>query len=292
MTTADKKQLPRHNDGTNGDRASDSDGKRRDRLKENLELEKEASELTIRIGSLSDGNTLDRQYLKQMESAVAAEVPPVLDSLERLYGEVKIVLPETATRRFEEVRAFHESVVRNRFLYLEAEINDTRHRIAVRDAEKDSLDKRRAQVMGILHPHGALDHFNRLQAELNKLEADCARCGISTACASMLACDVKAACNGCAEEGGVEIVVDKMDDMVTVRRVLRPYLPAGTGPGTSGNAKSTKEVSEVLYRAVQRDSGSWYEMDFRTGACDIGPLSDVEVEQRVCAAASSRSERR
>ena len=155
-----------------------------DRLKKNIEsftvhdqyheLENEASELTAKIGRLSDENTVDRQYLKQLEGAAVQEAPPALDTLERLYQEVNVVLPKTATRRYEEVRAFHESVVQNRVSYLEAEINDSRRRITARDIEKASLDKRRAQVMGILRSHGALDHFNQLQAELNQEEAELA----------------------------------------------------------------------------------------------------------------------
>jgi uncharacterized protein YydD (DUF2326 family) len=94
--------------------------------------------------------------------------------LEQLYQEVGVVLPTTAIRRFAEVRRFHESVVANRRSYLSQEIDDARHRIALRDRQKQTNDERRAKVMEILRSHGALDHFTLLQGELNRMEAEAA----------------------------------------------------------------------------------------------------------------------
>jgi uncharacterized protein YydD (DUF2326 family) len=135
-------------------------------------LEGEASRLTREISELGDDNTLDRQYLGELEKAVVEERAPAQPDLEQLYAEVGVTLPNTAMRRFSEVNQFHASVVRNRRSYLEQEIADAKARIRTRDSRKRKLDRRRADVMEILASHGALEQFRKLQTELNRREAE------------------------------------------------------------------------------------------------------------------------
>ena len=71
-------------------------------------MEEEASFLTGRLAALSDGNTLDRQYLAELQAAIADESTPAQTDLERLYQEAGVSLPGAVKRRFEEVKAFHE----------------------------------------------------------------------------------------------------------------------------------------------------------------------------------------
>jgi len=134
--------------------------------------EQEASAITQLIGDLSDQNTTDQELFAELERAVADERPPSATNLEQVYREAGVLLPETAVRRFEEVRSFHESVVANRKLYLAGEIAAAKKRIADREVHKAALNERRAQLMGILKSHGALDQFNKLQGELSRKEAD------------------------------------------------------------------------------------------------------------------------
>ena len=123
---------------------------------------REASDLTRQLNDLANDNALDRQLLAELERAVHAEAPPPVADLEHLYEEVGIALPGVAVRRFDEVRQFHESVVANRRSYLAEEIDDTRRRIAVREQQKDQKDGRRAEVMNVLHTHGALEQYSLL----------------------------------------------------------------------------------------------------------------------------------
>lgn len=69
------------------------------------------------------------------------------------------------------MQRFHESVLRNRRLYLEAELQRTRDRLFSRSREVDSLDRRRAQIMIVLRTGGALETFTALQEELNRQQA-------------------------------------------------------------------------------------------------------------------------
>jgi uncharacterized protein YydD (DUF2326 family) len=140
-------------------------------LPEYHELEKEASQITRQLGTLADENTIDRHLLADLERSFEQEILPAYSDLDRLYGEIGIVLPEKAIRRFAEVQRFHESVIQNRKSYLSGEIEGARNRIEGREVSMKRLDSRRAEIMNILKAHGALEHFSRLQSELSRLEA-------------------------------------------------------------------------------------------------------------------------
>lgn len=135
-------------------------------------LEKEASQLTVTIGNLSDEDTLDEQLIKTLQESVDSETPPAYADIQEVYKEASIVLPELIKRRFSEVAEFHESVIKNRRSYLDGEIESAKNRISSRRLHKQKLDLRRAEIMAILNSHGALDHFRKLQSELNKRERE------------------------------------------------------------------------------------------------------------------------
>ncbi|GMV42240.1 MAG: hypothetical protein AMXMBFR64_39560 [Myxococcales bacterium] len=136
------------------------------------ELEREASELTAKLAALSDENTLDRRYVAELEKASSEEVAPSPPDLQKLYREAGVVLPELVQRRFEDVKVFHESVIRNRASYLRGELLAAQHRMAERAIEQRRLDDRRAEIMAILSSSGALEHFTALQGEVVRAEGD------------------------------------------------------------------------------------------------------------------------
>lgn len=141
-------------------------------LPEYRELEQEASDLTRQINRLVDENTMDRQLIDDLEESLQEEAPPPDTKLEEMYREAGVVLPALALKRFEDVRAFHQSVLANRHSYLRGEISASRRRIEHREGTIKKHEVRRSQIMGILQSHGALDHFARLQEELARLETD------------------------------------------------------------------------------------------------------------------------
>jgi len=141
-------------------------------LPEYRELELESSSITRRINEIANANTIDFTAIRDLELALAAEVPPELDDLEAVYREAGVLLPNLVKRRYEDVKSFHESVVRNRKDYLSSELEAASTRIALRDAQKAQLDKRRAEILGILKSHGALEQFLKLQGEVGRLESE------------------------------------------------------------------------------------------------------------------------
>lgn len=141
-------------------------------LPEYRELEVESSKLTRQINDLANANTIDFSAIRDLEGALTSEIPPDLEDLQTIYQEAGIALPGLVKRRYEEVKSFHESVVRNRKDYLSSELEAAKLRIEIRDGKKAQLDLRRAEIMGILKSHGALDQFLKLQGELGRLESE------------------------------------------------------------------------------------------------------------------------
>lgn len=133
-------------------------------------LETEANRLTVDIARTIDEDVWDREQVSGLEQALRAELPPQPVDLQRLYNEAQVDLPGTALRRFDDVRAFHESVLRNRQSYLQAELKAAQDRLDSRARDRKEWDTRRAQVMAVLSSTGALEQFTQLQSELGRLE--------------------------------------------------------------------------------------------------------------------------
>lgn len=140
-------------------------------LDEYAEIEEEASSITRELANISNQNILDLQFRKDMEAALTEATPAPRPDLDTLYREIGIALPDATLKRFDDVAAFHESVIRNRRRYLESQINEIDQAIALRTDEQQTLDTKRAEIMGILQAHGALEQYNELQRQVGKVES-------------------------------------------------------------------------------------------------------------------------
>jgi uncharacterized protein YydD (DUF2326 family) len=140
-------------------------------LPQYAELESEADQLTRAINDLSNSNVIDTSTIADLEHAMRTEAPPRLTDLQSIYAEAGVALPDVAIKRYDEVRSFHESVIRNRRDYLMGELEAARQRVAEREQTKRRLDERRGAVMGLLQSHGALDQFSQLQGEAARMVA-------------------------------------------------------------------------------------------------------------------------
>ena len=136
------------------------------------ELEREASILTQELATLSNDTTVDRELILDLRRALSSEPVPATRSVEALYAEARILLPETVQRRFEEVEAFHNAIIENRRSHLNGELAAAEGRIAERDRHTEQLDARRRQIMRILQTGKALDSYNALRDEVSRSEAD------------------------------------------------------------------------------------------------------------------------
>jgi uncharacterized protein YydD (DUF2326 family) len=140
-------------------------------LPQYAELEVEADQLTRAINDLSNGNVIDIATISDLERAMQTEAPPPLTDLKSIYAEAGVALPDVSIKRYDEVQAFHESVIRNRRNYLAEELDAAKQRVTAREHEKRRLDERRAVIMKLLQSHGALEQYSQLQGEAGRMEA-------------------------------------------------------------------------------------------------------------------------
>lgn len=141
-------------------------------LPEYHSLEEEASLITKDLSELTNQDYLDRHLLSELKKTSFEEKTPEKSDLEKVYKEAGAIFTETVLKRFEDVKAFHDSVLKNRKRYLEEEITDIERRIQNRKAEMEKRDGRRSEIMLTLRSHGALDQFSRIQFEHTKLQTE------------------------------------------------------------------------------------------------------------------------
>ena len=103
------------------------------------------------------------------EEEVASD-PGLIDRVHQVYEEAGLLLPDVALRRYEEVEAFHRSVVRNRRLYLEGELESLKQEAADARETISELDQERASIMELLESSMALEAYDTLQKELATLD--------------------------------------------------------------------------------------------------------------------------
>ncbi|WP_213282428.1 ABC-three component system protein [Cellulomonas hominis] len=141
--------------------------------------QRRADELTASIQKLNDEGIALQRRLRELREALRDEVDPADEAelrmkLARVYTELGVVLPDLVTRRYEEVADFHRSVVRNRRVFLQQELDAVEARLVEIDSERSALDSERSEVLRLLAETVALDTFLAVQRDLAGLEADVA----------------------------------------------------------------------------------------------------------------------
>ncbi|MGP5665313.1 ABC-three component system protein [Glutamicibacter arilaitensis] len=131
-----------------------------------------ADELSRRIRQLNDESALALQRTKDLQHSLEGEdtLQPDHGYLADVYEQVGIVFPERALRSYTEVEAFHESVVRNRRLYLSQELSEAEERVVASVRSISELDAQRSEIMVLLQAGGALETFQMMQKELGAIE--------------------------------------------------------------------------------------------------------------------------
>jgi uncharacterized protein YydD (DUF2326 family) len=115
-----------------------------------------------------------KETLQYLQKSLSAETPPEHSDLQKMYQAAGVELPEVALRRFEEVNRFHSSVIENRRVHLQTEIDEIQSAIAEGERQMKKLDGERHNILTTLQGRGALEDFVRLQGQLALLEAQAA----------------------------------------------------------------------------------------------------------------------
>ena len=135
-------------------------------------LEAEANDVTRQLRDLRNYDATDLDLLADVNQALSAETPSDTKDLERMWNEVGVVLPDLVGTTYEQVTAFHNSIIQNRRIHLERERDLAQERVAARREQQRSLDARRAQIMDVLNSGGALEQFSLIESEYSRAEAD------------------------------------------------------------------------------------------------------------------------
>lgn len=135
-------------------------------------IEKEANQLTFKIHELANDNVSDRRLLDCYEGSLETERDASLESVEAMYKQAGVVMPENVTKRLNEVNQFHQQIVVNRKEFLQSEINRLKQALTQRENEIRNPSERRAELLGILRTHGALDEYTKLQQRNTSMISD------------------------------------------------------------------------------------------------------------------------
>ena len=113
-----------------------------------------------------------KDSLMHLRNALDSQVQPDVSSVSSLYEAIGIQLPDVVLRRFEDVEAFHASVIQNRKAYLEAEIREAEQELASAQSLNRELSDRRSTILSFLQGKGALEDFTVLQGRLAEAESE------------------------------------------------------------------------------------------------------------------------
>lgn len=130
-----------------------------------------ADELARRIQDLAQQDAVDRHNLDYLEKAVTEAVDPEVKYLEGVYRDLGVILGDQVRRRFDEVKAFHAAVVRNRRVHLGDEVTTTKSRLEERRSARGRLDTELSEHLRQLSEGGALEALTTLQMALGREEA-------------------------------------------------------------------------------------------------------------------------
>ena len=132
--------------------------------KQYRDLETRANDYADRIRLASDENVVDRGLLADYQEGVMGVPDANLEDVAAIYREAGMEIPGRVVESIRAVQGFHKRVVANRREFLAAEIEKIGARISGRDRTIASLSDKKAEIMGILDGHGALEEFRALHA--------------------------------------------------------------------------------------------------------------------------------
>lgn len=131
-------------------------------------VEAEVTRLGQRIRTLNNQIISDREYLDHLRSNLDEVQNPQVTGLAALYAAADVQLPEVALAAYDDVQAFHDSVIANRRQYLDAEIRRITTDLADNTAERDRLAEQRSEGLRLLSSGGAAETLLELQRDVAK----------------------------------------------------------------------------------------------------------------------------
>jgi uncharacterized protein YydD (DUF2326 family) len=130
-----------------------------------------ADELDREIRGMNTQDAIDRRNLSDLQAAIRDTTEEDVRYLEPVYREMGVLLGRQVVRRFEDVKTFHQSVVRNRRRYLAEEIEGLEQSLAAREQSRTRLGAELGRVLRALNEGGALEALTAMQKALAQHQA-------------------------------------------------------------------------------------------------------------------------
>ena len=128
------------------------------------QIEQDANRLTKAIHEYVNQNIDDKRLLEHYESSLNEEIDAKPEKVTKIYEEAGLVLPESITKKMNDVLSFHKKVVLNRKEFLHSEIEKIKQKIAQRENQIKDFTSKRVELMLTLRNHGALQEYTQLQS--------------------------------------------------------------------------------------------------------------------------------
>jgi uncharacterized protein YydD (DUF2326 family) len=132
------------------------------------ELQKKSDTMTEIIHKISDHILILQKKLSRYEDSVSSEKVPSTSSVEKLYAQAGLIFSDTIKKSLDEAKIFHETVIKNRKSFLNAEISQIKNQITKLNNELEKYINDRAELMQLLKTHGALEEFSKLQNNITQ----------------------------------------------------------------------------------------------------------------------------
>lgn len=126
-------------------------------------IQEDMNKLTEQIHNLLNENNISKQVLGKYKENILEEKEISVEEIKRVYVEAGVAFSDKITSRFDDVLKFTKEVVKNRKEYLATEMNRLENEIKRHNEEIENLSHKRAEHIGILSTHGALEEYMRLQ---------------------------------------------------------------------------------------------------------------------------------
>ena len=127
------------------------------------EINERANKLTKQLHEIENQNVSDQRMIDYYENSLKSEVSADDEKILKIYNEAGIFLPESVSKKLEDVKNFHQQVVNNRREFLQGEIVKLKQGITERSQKSNAFSIERAELMTILRTHGALEEYTKLQ---------------------------------------------------------------------------------------------------------------------------------
>lgn len=135
------------------------------------EAQDKADELTKTTHYLLNEMALNNQIIERYKKDLGSESEETLRVAD-IYANANIILSENVVKTLDEVRDFHQTVIKNRKDYLKTEIEQLKNASVKLEERIRVLTDEKAHYMEILNSHGALEEYSALQNDVNIQKAN------------------------------------------------------------------------------------------------------------------------